>query len=1003
MYISLDGIWKAVLADGTEAEAALPGTLDESGLGHKDSGTKQWHPDQSLGSQGQDISADAPIATRFTRKHTYEGAVKFTRSFTFSLPRDKRIFLEAERARVLRLFVDGREVMPWEPASISTPYVFEVTGMLDGTHEVTLLSDNSYPGLPRESILYSSAATDETQTNWNGVIGYLRLRAEERVFLASVAVYPIGKELTVRVEISAQEAWEGFLDIKSEALRQSVTVAVEAAPGKQELVLSELPLADGLKLWDEEEGNLYALTAVLRCGKGEENCAAGSGRGERAEERAVDEKTVAFGIRTFGDNGKGRLALNGRTLFLRSEANCGEFPETGHAPMTVEEWEEILKRYRAYGVNCVRFHSHCPPRAAFMAADKLGMMMQPELSNWNPKDAFASEESRNYYRTELETVIRMLANHPSFVMLTLGNELHADEAGHKWMDELLRLARAMDPTRLYANGSNVHYGEIGCDSESDFYTSQSCRKAVIRGTSSGMQGYMNRQYPCAKVNYDKDMELIRQEYAKPVFSFEVGQYEVLPDFQEIPMFRGISEPVNLQLIREKVEAQGLMEEWGRYVEASGELARIGYREEIEAAMRTKELSGISLLGLQDFPGQGTALVGMMNAHLQPKPYAFARPERFRAFFRESLPLVLLEKYTYEAGEVLRADILVANFGKEAITGELAYELKAVRKGKHQDGTAYQAEGKEQKEEACGAAGKEWKEESHGAARKENKEEAGRAAGKEWEEEAGRAAGKEWEEEAGRAAGKKQEAEKQGVLGSIRCPAGTHTNAGTLEIHLGFVEEPTQFLLTVRAGEIENTYPVWVYPPVHPICPECVYETMVLDERAEEVLRQGGSVYLAPKSDKEHLPDSIQGQFTTDFWSVGTFPDQEGGMGQLIDAAHPLFDHFPTDTHTDWQWWIMASQRAVILPRPMKGIVTEMDSYAYLRPMAQLMEFRCGGGKVLFSSMGLQDLQQYPEARALLHAIYTYLDSDAFVPEQELSPEEVRRLCRGHLCGQGQTG
>lgn len=151
-------------------------------------------------------------------------------------------------------------------------------------------------------------------------------------------------------------------------------------------------------------------------------------------------------------------------------------------------------------------------------------------------------------------------------------------------------------------------------------------------------GYLNNQYPNARTNYNNSMKHLRKTYQKPVFSFEAGQFEVLPDFRELSDFHGISEPVNYALIQTKVIALGLEDQWERYVEASGELARICYREEIEAAMRTEELSGISLLGLQDFPGQGTALAGMLNSHLQPKP--FARPENFRKFFCDTLPLSL---------------------------------------------------------------------------------------------------------------------------------------------------------------------------------------------------------------------------------------------------------------------------------------------------------------------------------------------------------------------------
>ena len=156
-----------------------------------------------------------------------------------------------------------------------------------------------------------------------------------------------------------------------------------------------------------------------------------------------------------------------------------------------------------------------------------------------------------------------------------------------------------------------------------------------------------------------------------------------------------------------------------------------------------------------------------------------------------------------------------------------------------------------------------------------------------------------------------------------------------------VEKAVRLDLTVKIGDMSNTYPVWVYPAGVPVCPKSVYETESFDCKAKEVLGAGGHVYLTPPSREENLPHSIQAQFTTDFWSVGNFAAQEGGMGQLIDEKHPLFENFPTEFHTNWQWWPMAGQRAVILPQPMKAIITEMDSYAYMRPMIQLMECRCG--------------------------------------------------------------
>ncbi len=899
-YLSLEEEWEAQLADGSVYPMQVPGSLDESRIGGKDMGANQWHPDADLGNAENSFDPDAPIATRYTRKHTYEGEAKISRMISYIPEEEKRVFLEVERARCLKLEIDGKEISDYVEPSISTPHIFEVTDVLDGEHRITLRSDNSYPGLPHDAIVFSSAATDETQTNWNGLLGYVRLRTEREVFFSAVRVYPKENTIDVQLVIDGSIPYKGILRVTSPALEKTEEKEIEISAGVHTIALEGLKLKENVKKWDEEEGNLYDLTASLQDG---------------------DEKSVTFGVRDFGDDGHGHLALNGRRIFLRSEANCCEFPKTGHPPMTVGEWDKILRLYHSYGVNCMRFHSHIPPEAAFTAADQMGMLMQPELSHWNPKNAFEGDDSYEYYQRELKQTILWLANHPSFVMLTFGNELWTGELGHQRMDAMVELAHSLDTTRMYANGSNPHYGTIGCDAKSDFYTSQKYYEYDLRGTfaampgDDGIQGYINNQYPSAAVNYDDSMKHLRETYQKPVFSFEVGQFEILPDFGELEEFHGISDPANLRIIQEKAEKLGLIDNWNAYVEATGEISRIGYREEVEAVMRTEDMSGISLLGLQDFPGQGTALVGMINSHMQSKPYDFAKPERFASFFRAQLPLAALPKYTYVSGEILEAEVRIANYGKTDMTGPVGY---------------------------CMEGGK---------------------------------------------------VRKCGELPAVICPAGGITSAGKIEISLEDIDEAVRLDLTVEQDGVKNQYPVWIYPAAKPVCPDKVYETKTLDEKAVQILENGGSVYLAPDSEKEHLPSSIQAQFTSDFWSVGTFAAQEGGMGQLIDEKHPIFKNFPTEFHTNWQWWPMASQRAVIFPHLVKAIVTEMDSYAYMRPMAQLAEFRCGGGKLLFSSMGLQNLQQYPESRALLHAIYQYMDSEAFAPEEEISVEEMSELVK----------
>ncbi len=916
MIYGLEGKWDVILEGRKCGELLLPGTLDEGKIGYPDISSGMLHPDE-ISAGGWDHSV---ITTRFTRNYTYRGAAEFTR--TLCIPENMfdtgkpRLFLTAERCRCLSLLINKREVPAYGDVSLSTPYLFEVTDFLEkGDQEVTLtfVSDNSYPHLPAEEVLYSSAATDETQTNWNGILGNFFLENKEKTFLSGFRVCLQNDTITVRIEIDAGEAFEGSVCLSSEVLKGEVIVPVRIdAPGIFQISCSKLALSKKVRMWEEGEGNLYKFTATLSNGSA---------------------KTEDIGLRTFCEDGQGHFSLNGHRVFLLSEANCAEFPETGYPPMQEPEWEEILKKYKMYGVNHLRFHSHCPPEAAFKAADRQGMLLQPELSHWDPKHALESEESYAYYRKELLCILRQYANHPSFVMLTLGNELQAEELGHERMKELVRLAKETDATRMYAESSNLHYGWKGCDTVNDFYTAQQhMGDAHLRATFAchdkerrRLYGYLNNSYPNAKTNYDASMREVRKTFMGPVFGFEVGQYEILPDFEELGEFHGITRPDNLMWIKERVQKAGLLEQWKEYIEASGELSRICYREEVEAALRTKDFSGLSLLGIQDFPGQGTALVGMMNSHLQTKPYPFAQPERFRKFFTNRLPLVLLEKYTYTNTENPEADVMVANYGKEDIIGTLACRITVCGKGETND-----------KSEVIVRQDKE------------------------------------------------------------RCPSGELTLVGRIIIPLQKFTEPVKLDLSVQIGEIENTYPIWVYPEERRKCPELVYETKHMNDKAKAILEKGGTVYLSPDSVKEQLPHSIRGQFSTDFWSVGTFSAQEGGMGLWIEKDHPVFKRFPTEFHTNWQWWLMAGQRAVILPeewKEIRPIVRQLDSYAYLRPMAMLLECRCGNGKLLLSTMGLQQLTEYPEARALLNSIYDYLDSEEFSPAQRIPVEALEKMVK----------
>ena len=878
--LSLAGAWQ-LTAGSIRAEVPLPGTLDTAGLG----------------------APEPPQAGRLTRRHTYAGPARWVRTVALPPAAGGRLFWEVERARQLSAEVDGAPLPALIPASLSTAAVFELTPWAGRTVALTLISDNTYPGWPAGAITYASAATDETQTNWNGILGALRVVRRPAACILAVRVYPGRDTLDVAVDVAAAPTAlaRAFVELASPALAaparrlpDALVPCPAAAPGAvTTLWLRGLAVRPGAPRWDEFDPQLTTLSAALFL---------------PGSPAPADEAETRFGLRDFRVQG-GRLALNGRAIFLRGEANCCVFPRTGHPPMDKAAWAALLGRYAAYGVNCVRFHSWCPPEAAFAAADEAGMLLQPELSDWDFRHALEDPAAEAYYARELCQILWTYANHPSFVMLSLGNELGNGEAGRAAMHRLLGAARRADPTRLYASASNDSYGEKGPDTASDFFTAMANRGAMLRATSSPLIGHLNHEFPGTRRHYTQAAEAGRGGQA--VFGFEVGQYEIWPDFAQLARYDGVTLPHNLAMIRRRAAQTGAGACWTAGVAASGELALLCYKEEVEAALRTPAMSGLSLLGLQDFPGQGTALVGMMDALAEPKPYAFAAPARFKAFFAPVLPLARFDRYTFAAGDVFAADLELANYGRAAV-GALHWLLY--------DDTA-----------GCPLDG--------------------------------------------------------GELAGPFAPGGLR-GAGAIACRLPDDGRAHRLTLRLRAGSAANAYPLWCYPdaPAEP-APAGVRVLTRLSEQDLGWIAAGGRALLDPDA---ALPGSLPCAFSTDFWSVGTFPAQTGTMGLLIDPAHPALADFPTEFHANWQWWAPAQGRALPLPAGVRPIVRVLDSVTRLGSRALLWEAQVGRGRVLLSGMALHRFPDRPECAHLLHCLTRYLAAPAR-PAAPLAPEALRRL------------
>ncbi|WP_167607675.1 sugar-binding domain-containing protein [Maribellus sediminis] len=636
--ISLEGEWSVVLDSlnvGIEEGWAeqnlqgstiqLPGTLDDAGLGKENT---------------QLPVMDNSVMWGLTRKHQYIGAAWYQKEVNIPANwKGKNIDLELERIIwESKVFIDGLPIGRRE--SLIAPHRYDLSEVLTpGKHTITIRIDNSnfYPLINVQGDKYldpvnqdmAHAYTNHTQIKWNGIIGDIKLVASA-----------IKKIENIQVETNVQANWIRAVFQNHKAVEANLKYVISDAGGEvivedkipSDVSLIEIMKPEALKYWDEFNPNLYDFKIIAE------------------NEMGIDTTTVRFGFREIRKN-DGVLELNGKRIFLRGNLECAIFPLTGHPPMDKTGWNQLISQAKAYGLNHLRFHSWCPPKAAFEAADEAGFYFQVELPHWSLRFG-EDQKTTDFLLEEADKILTEYGNHPSFVLMALGNELQGDAS---LMNTTVEDLRKKDSRHLYMTTCFSFQKPLGvvAQPEDDYFVTQRTDKGWIRG-----QGIFNSQSP----NFDEDYTANSEHVPVPLISHEIGQYSVYPDMTEIEKYSGVLKPLNFMAIRNSLEANGLLNMADKLTYASGKLAAILYKEEIERALKTPAFDGFQLLQLQDFPGQGTALVGLLNAFWESKGVISA--DEFRQFNSELVPLIRFEKAVYENDETFKASLEVANFFKE---------------------------------------------------------------------------------------------------------------------------------------------------------------------------------------------------------------------------------------------------------------------------------------------------------------------------------------------------
>jgi hypothetical protein len=593
----------------------LPGALQNQGFGDDISVRTDWTGASNVetwskGKQYEKYRQPGNIKVPFClqpEKH-YVGVAWYQRDI--EVPgrwQGKRLLLRLERVHwESRVWLDGNAL--GANASLSTPHRYDLgVKVVPGKHRLTLRIDNR---LLVNVGSWAHSVSDHTQGNWNGVVGAIELLATSPVWIEDAQVYPdlAKRSAVVRTRIGNATGVPGHGALTLGVLEVPVAWG-ETGGGAQ----TEVPLGDRAQPWDEFNPALQTLLIRLE--------------GEQAD----DQRAVTFGLREVQADGR-RFVMNGHPVFFRGTLECCIFPLTGYPPTDVESWRHVIRACKTHGLNLIRFHSWCPPEAAFIAADELGFYFQVECAVWT--EPGENKALGDWVYAESRRIVGAYGNHPSFVLLTHGNEPHGKNCD-AFLAGWVNYWKEQDPRRLVTSGSA--YPQLP---ENQFHIFSGCR---------GPHGWLGK-------DYRRDIA----SFTVPVIVHEMGQWCVYPNFDEIKKYTGPLKPKNFEIFRDSLAQHGMLEQWPDFLRASGKLQALCYKEEIEAALRTPGIGGFELLDLHDFPGQGTALVGVLDPFWDSKGYI--TPAEYRRFCNATVPLARLLKRAWMTGETLSAEIEVAHFG-----------------------------------------------------------------------------------------------------------------------------------------------------------------------------------------------------------------------------------------------------------------------------------------------------------------------------------------------------
>lgn len=877
----------------------LPGSMPEKLKGDEVTAATQW-----TGS----LYDSSYYCNPYMEKYRKEGNIKFPFFLTpdrhyvgvawyqkeVDIPdgwKGERIVLFLERPHIeTTVWINGRKAGTQN--SLCVPHEYDITRYVrPGKCRIAIRVDNRIKDINVGPDSHS--ITDQTQGNWNGIVGRICLQTTPRTYFEDIQIYPEPEQRLARVKIVVKGSGDAMVKLSARSFNTDKMHSVP--PVRQEVKVKNgsaeteilLPMGEDMLLWDEFDPALYKLTAELTAGK------------------KTDIKEVQFGMRRFEIKGKW-FYVNGRKTMLRGTVENCCFPLTGYPPMDVESWERVFRICRNYGLNHIRFHSYCPPEAAFHAADLVGLYLQPEGPSWpnhGPKLGLG-QPIDNYLMDETIALTKEYGNYASYCMLACGNE-----PSGRWVEWVTRFVdywEKNDPRRVYT-GASVGNG----------WQWQPRNQYHVKAGARGLT--WSKQQPSTRDDYrfQNRIDTVKQPYV----SHETGQWCAFPNFYEIRKYTGLNKAKNFEIFRDILADNHMSSQAHQFMMASGKLQALCYKYEIEKTLRTPDYAGFQLLALNDYSGQGTALVGILDVFFEEKGYINAA--EWRRFCSPTVPLMRTNKFVYNSSETFKADIEIAHFGREILK-----QAKVLYSIRDEFGKIY----------------------------------------------------------------------AHGTLAVTDIPIGNMNRTGSVEFPLGTINSAKKLNLEVciEGTEAINNWDFWVYPATVEIVGGDIYTTDTLDAKALQILQEGGNVLITAAGKVSYGKEVVQ-QFTPVFWNTSWFkmrPPHTTGI--LVNPKHPLFRHFPTEYHSNLQWWELLNRAKVMqftnFPAAFQPTIQSIDTWFINRKIGMLFEANVLNGKVIMTSMDITtDPDQRIVARQMHKAILDYMNSDQFRPQFTVTPQQISDL------------